>query len=198
MKRTLIIVIVIFFISGCKVTSTKDAEISFTLETKESLEKYLSTNNLNYEKNHLYTLKDIRTFAEFNEQDKLSLPQVLFFKKNGKQVKNVFNHNECTNIISDFNQINDLKIDKSAFLFEELLDKINPLYSNKVKDDMISVVIFYGKYVSSHKSINNQSFEWYEEVSKVNKNDVNILLVSLDVMQNWNLTKETKESIGIE
>lgn len=198
MKRTLIIVIVIFFISGCKVTSTKDAEISFALETKESLEKYLSTNNLNYEKNHLYTLKDIRTFAEFNEQDKLSLPQVLFFKKNGKQVKNVFNHNECTNIISDFNQINDLKIDKSAFLFEELLDKINPLYSNKVKDDMISVVIFYGKYVSSHKPINNQSFEWYEEVSKVNKNDVNILLVSLDVMQNWNLTKETKESIGIE
>lgn len=78
------------------------------------------------------------------------------------------------------------------------MDKINPLYSNKVKDDMISVVIFYGKYVSSHKSINNQSFEWYEEVSKVNKNDVNILLVSLDVMQNWNLTKETKESIGIE
>ncbi|SEA80852.1 hypothetical protein [Psychroflexus halocasei] len=198
MKRTLIIVIVIFFISGCKVTSTKDAKISFALETKESLEKYLSTNNLNYEKNHLYTLKDIRTFAEFNAQDKLSLPQVLFFKKNGKQVKNVFNHNECTNIISDFNQINDLKIDESALLFKELLDKIKPLYSNKVKDDMISVVIFYGKYVSSHKSINNQSFEWYEEVSKVDKNDVNILLVSLDVMQNWNLSKETKESIGIE
>lgn len=197
MKKLLILVVLLV---SCKVTTTRKAKIDFKLETKESLEDYLSKNDVDYSANHLYSLKDIQTFAEFNDQEKLSLPEVLFFNENGLQVKNAFNNKECTTILSDFEVIDNLEVDQAAWEFDTLLKKLHPLHSSKVKKGNNSVVIFYGKYVSNEKSINKQSFEWYEEISKAAnvKSNVNILLVSLDVMENWNLTEETKRSIGIQ
>lgn len=197
MKKLLILIVLLV---SCKVTTTRKAKIDFKLETKESLEYYLSENDVDYSANHLYSLKDIQTFAEFNDQEKLSLPEVLFFNENGLQVKNAFNNKECTTILSDFEVIDNLEVDPAAWDFDTLLKKLHPLHSREVKKGNNSVVIFYGKYVSNEKSINKQSFEWYKEISKAAnaKSNINILLASLDVMENWNLTEETKRSIGIQ
>jgi len=195
MKKSLILLL--FFVSSCMITHTRNAKIDFALETKESLENYLSDNNLEFQRNDLYSLNSIYTFAEFNDQNKLNLPEILFFNKEGKQVKNVFNKKECSNIISDFEQVNNLEIDDSKASFENLLkNNLKPLYFKDIKKDVVSAVIFYGKFVSSHKSINKQSFTWYEEISKYD--NVNVLLVSLDVMEEWNLSEETRKSIGIK
>ncbi len=183
---------------SCSISQTKKGNVEFSLETKASLQEYLTSNQVNFNPDHLYSLKDIQTFAAFNGDGKLSLPEILFFYANGEQVKNKFNERECTNILNDYQRINDLAIDEKALKFTEQVNQFRPFNQSKLAENQISVVIFYAKFVENIKKVNQQSFEWYQEISSIAKEDVNILLVSLDVMEEWNLSKATLGSLGIE
>jgi wobble nucleotide-excising tRNase len=190
--------LIVLLLVGCSISYTKKVNIEFSQETKASLEEYLTSNQVNFNPNQLYSLKDIQTFAAFNDEDKLNLPEILFFNANGEQVKNKFNERECTNILNDYQKINDLAIDEKAYKFTEQVNQFRPFNQSKLAENQVSVVIFYAKFVDNIKKVNQQSFEWYQEISSIAKEDVNILLVSLDVMEEWNLSEATLESLGIE
>lgn len=180
---------------GCSITFTKKANFEFSLETPSSIKEYVQENNIRVRPQHLYSLKDLQTFAEYNENDRLSLPEILFFNKEGKQVENNFNTNKCTNILNDIPQINSLNIDSTANNITQKSSEFQPLFESEFNNNIPSVVIFFAKFTKNHKSINRQSFEWYELA--LQQEEVNIFLVSFDLMEEWNISEETKQSLRI-
>lgn len=187
--------LLVLLLVGCSVAYTKKAKFEFSLETPSSIKEYVQENNIRVHPQHLYSLKDLHTFAEYNENDRLSLPEILFFNKEGKQVENNFNTNKCTNILNDIPQINSLNIDSTANNVTQKLSEFKPLFESEFNQNIPSVIIFFAKYTKNHKSINRQSFEWYELA--LQQEEVNIFLVSFDLMEEWNISKETKQGLGI-
>lgn len=193
MKKILLLITSIFIFSSC--STQKNIIIDFKIENKETLKEYLLENKIEVDNNDLYSIKDYTSFLYFNNNDKLQVPEILFFNSNGYLVKNRFNNNECSLVINDIQKINSLEFDKNISI-DELLKNISPLYKNSNETEKYYVVINWAKFVGK---INTQSFDWYKELKKSStKSSVNCIMLNLDIQESWNLNEQQKKSLNIE
>ena len=194
-KMKKILLYITIFIGTFSCSSQKNISINFKLENEESLNSYLTNNKVNVEKDDSYILKDFKSFANFNNSDRLQIPEILFFNSQGYLVKNRFNNNECTQVINDIEKINSLEFDKNVKI-QDWFDNIKPLYNGLKNNNEYYVIINWAIYVDK---INKQSFSWYNELKKsTSKSKVNCILLNLDVMENWNLNDKQKKALNIK
>ena len=183
-----------FFILFISCSAQKNISIPFTVENKDSLNTYLIENKVEFEKNDLYTIKDFTSFAHFNNDGKLQVPEILFFNSNGYLVKNRFNNNECSQVINEIEKINSLKFNKKITI-NDWLEHISPLNQDSTVKDNIYIIINWAKFVDK---FNGQSFEWYNQLRNKNSNlKVNCILLNLDIQEKWNLTEPQKKALNI-
>ncbi|UOX32960.1 hypothetical protein LXD69_13040 [Flavobacterium sediminilitoris] len=185
-----------FFIIFISCSAQKNISISFTIENKETLNNYLIDNEVKLEENDLYTIKDFNSFVYLNNNDKLQVPEILFFNSNGYLVKNRFNDNECSQVINEIEKINSLKFNKNVTI-NDWLKYISPLHQDLTEKNNIYVIINWAKFVDK---FNEQSFEWYNQLKKSNSNSnlkINCILLNLDIQEKWNLTEQQKKALNI-
>lgn len=190
-----IIHIAFFFIIYISCYSQKNISINFNIENKESLNTYLASAKVNFEEDDLYTIKDFNSFAHLNNNDKLQVPEILFFNSNGHLVKNRFNDNECSQVINEVEKINSLKFNKKVTI-NDWLKHISPLNKDLTEKGNIYIIINWAKFVDK---FNEQSFEWHKELKNQNSDlKVNCILLNLDIQENWNITDRQKKALNIE
>ena len=193
MKTILFYILIFFTTISC--SSQKKMSINFKLENEESLNSYLIANKVNLEKDDLYILNDFASFANFNNNNRLQVPEILFFNSQGYLVKNRFNNNECTEVINDIEKINSFEFDKNVKI-EDWLKNIKPLHNGSKSDKEYFVIINWAIYVGK---INKQSFSWYNELKKtISNSNVNCILLNLDVQEDWNLNEKQKKVLNIK
>ena len=191
----IIVHIVLFFITSISCFAQKNISIDFNIENKESLNTYLTEKEVNFEKDDLYSIKDFNSFAYLNNNDKLQVPEILFFNSNGYLVKNRFNDNECSQVINEIEKIDLLKFNKKITI-KDWLKYISPLNQDITENGSIFIIINWAKFVDK---FNEQSFEWYKELKNQNSNlKVNCIFLNLDIQENWNLTEQQKKALNIE
>lgn len=160
----------------------------------QTLSNYLIDNEVKLEENDLYTIKDFNSFVYLNNNDKLQVPEILFFNSNGYLVKNRFNDNECSQVINEIEKINSLKFNKNETI-NEWLKYISPLHQDLTEKNNIYIIINWAKFVDK---FNEQSFEWYKQLKKSNSNlKINCILLNLDIQEKWNLTEQQKKVLNI-
>lgn len=178
-------------------SAQKKIQINFALQDEASLKAYLSSKKIGFSEENLYTLRDFKSFAYFNNNDKLQVPEILFFNSEGYLVKNRFNNNECTEVISDIEKVNRYKSDKKVTL-EDWLHFISPLKEQQSAIDhkKITVIINWAIFTDHY---NEQSFEWYTKIRALSLfSKINCIFLNLDVQQKWNLTEKQKAALHIE
>ncbi|WP_100075590.1 hypothetical protein [Chryseobacterium camelliae] len=178
-------------------SAQKKIQINFALQDEASLKTYLSSKKTDFSDADLYILKDFKSFAYFNNNDKLQVPEILFFNNQGYLVKNRFNNNECTEVISDIEKVNRYKSDKKVTL-QDWLQFISPLKNPQpgIDHNKITVVINWAIFTDQY---NEQSFEWYKKIRALSlSTKINCILLNLDVQQKWNLTEKQKAALHIE
>ncbi|AWI24630.1 hypothetical protein [Flavobacterium pallidum] len=171
--------------------------VTFTLQDVASLERYLSEQGVAFRATDLVTLKNFNAFANYNKQDKLSVPEIYFFNREGFMVRNRFNKNECTEVIGDIDKINAMKAIRteklSAWLSQIAVSEGNDTQTSPDCTIIIDWAVFAGK------EMNAQAFEWYREINKqkANGRKIKCYLLNLDLQQSWNLTDNQKKALGI-
>jgi hypothetical protein len=187
--------IAFFFIIFISCYAQKNISINFNIENIESLNKYLIENKVTIEENDLFSIKSFNSFAYLNNDDKLQVPEILFFNSNGFLVKNRFNDNECSQVINEIEKIDSLKFNKNITI-NDWLEHISPLNNDTTENGSIYIIINWAKFVDK---FNEQSFEWYKELKNQDSNlKVNCILLNLDIQEKWNLTEKQKKALNIE
>lgn len=190
----------LFFLVSGTVYSQKKLEIVFKEETKADINQYAFDNIKKVIDNtDIYVLKDFKSFAEYNNEGKLQVPEILFFNSSGYLVKNRFNNNECTQVITDIKKINSMKFDKNRNI-ADYTKRFAPLNTvpqndiNKIYDYYI--IINWAKYT---KEFNDQSFEWYLQFKKSGlASKVKCYFLNLDVQKSWNMNDKQKAVLKIK
>lgn len=115
-------VFTVFFVSSC--TITKNKEIKFTKQTNESLINFLEYKNVDFDIEDIAYLKEFKSFVEFNNSDKLVVPEAYFFNKDGYKISQKFSEEQCGNVIKNINTINSYSYDENDNI-SNWLDKIS-------------------------------------------------------------------------
>jgi hypothetical protein len=190
----------LFLVLSTSIYAQKKIDIVFKEEIKADLNKYaFDKSEKMIDSTDIYVLKDFKSFAEYNNQGKLQVPEILIFNSSGYLVKNRFNNNECTQVITDIKKINKMKFNKD-FNISQYAQKITPLNTvtqndgNSVYDYYI--IINWARFVDNY---NEQSFEWYKQL-KQNEGTTKIkcYFLNLDVQQSWNLNEKQKKALKMQ
>jgi len=203
MKKIIFYLFSFSFLLSCKsITFTKKVEIK--AENQNSLESYLNGFGVGTE--HLYVMKDLACFKEFTK--KMGLRDIFFFNSDGYLVEKR-SDKECQISINEIEQVNSFeikKIEKSYELPDEnnvkidyWLKRIKPMKQNpneiEVKKDY-TVIVSWAKFIGRY---NKKSFEWYNELkNSPSYSKINVIFLNLDIQEDWELTQEDKDALGME
>ena len=199
-KRKDLKAFITILILSTTIYSQKKLEIVFNEETKKDINDYAYLNSIKtIDSTDIYVLKDFKSFAEYNNEGKLQVPEILFFNSSGYLVKNRFNDNECTQVITDIKKINKLKFDKNVNINQYKLKIKNLNQPTLNEDDKVYeyyIIINWAKFV---KDFNTQSFDWYKQLAaNPLKSKVKCYFLNLDVQKSWNLNEKQKAVLKIK
>lgn len=171
---------------------------TFNIQNEESLYKYLKDNNVEFNKADIVTLKDINSFSYYNETDKLTVPEAYFFNRKGFRLKGNFDATSCGQTINNLEKLNKKSFDKTDSIdnwikeFKFLQPQSSDLY-NSGYDGFIIInwAIFLPK-------MNEASFNWYKSLKDEKKYKIKIILLNLDIQDNWELNQAHKDALHLE
>lgn len=191
MKYFLTISIILFSVNSF---FCQKNEIKFKLETENSLIEYLNRNDVLYSLEEIATLKDIQAFSKYSKEEKLVVPEAFFFNKDGYLIKNSSKSINCGSSVKHLKKLSSAKYNVN----EKFTDWINEFtfLDKKVDSEnydlyiLINWAIFLDDY-------NEVSFNWYKSIKEKKELKIKVILVNLDVQENWNLNENQKEYLGI-
>ncbi len=172
-------------------------EVTFTNENLKSLLTYLKEQNVAFEIKDLATLKNINNFSFYNTNELLVVPEAYFFNKEGFRVKG-FQGTGCGQLIKDLEKINKKRVDKSDTITKwtehlSFFENNEEILLESGYDFFI--IINWAKYLPKENEI---SFNWYNSLKVENTYKIKIILLNLDVQDNWILSEAVKKALGFE
>jgi len=170
---------------------------NFVLQSQETMIAYLTENNVQFDKGDLVALKDISVFSNYNDSQKLTVPEAYFFNKDGYRVKG-FDGTSCGSEITGLKKIN-----KKSFIKD---DKINDWVKNftffqNIDEDLLNsgydffVIINWATYLPKE---NQTSFNWYNALKQEKGYKIKIYLCNLDIQKDWELSQEQRDFLRIK
>jgi|SRR5690606_24171647 len=193
------IIYIIFLLSFCfSCTITKNKEIKFVKHTNESLIIFLKSKNVDFDIKDIAYLKEFESFAEFNNSNKLVVPEAYFFNKDGYKISQKFSEEQCGNLIKNINTISSYSYDKNDKI-SNWLDKIS-FIDDSVKDSEIlnknyDIYIIIN-WASFAEKTSNQSFNWYKSIKENKEFEIKVILLSLDIKEEWKITDYQNKVLG--
>lgn len=201
MKKKIIAVAFCSLFFSCKSTlktikGIKDPKI----ETYSATQKYLYKKDMDTAR--VVYFKDFNSFAQASKKRLLQVPNALFFDKDGNFVDYRKSATDCNakvdDFIQDLNTFNEAKKDTTktiADLKQLVVGANKNLLSEKPGE--ITVFITWAKFAGTLNK--EKAFDWVKllEAAKQKGISVNYYLLNCDFQENWNLTKEEKEALGV-
>lgn len=201
MKKKIMAVAFCSLFFSCKSTlktikGIKDPKI----ETYSATKKYLYKKDMDTAR--VVYFKDFNSFAQASKKRLLQVPNALFFDKDGNFVDYRKSATDCNakvdDFIQDLNTFNEAKKDATktiADLKQLVVGANKNLLSEKPGE--ITVFITWAKFAGTLNK--EKAFDWVKllEAAKQKGLNVNYYLLNCDFQENWNLTKEEKEALGV-
>ncbi len=190
-------IIQIIFLMLISVTSfaQKKIEINFKIENDSTIIHYLKEKKVSFSSNQIATLKGIGTFAEYGRAERLVVPDAFFFNSKGELIKNKGKGMYCGAELKKLEKVSKMKSDPSQTL-ENFLKEITILDGSIITDENVDLYIFitWGKFLSAESET---SLNWFSNLTDQENLKIKVLLLNLDIQENWNLTENQKEYLGI-
>lgn len=179
-----------FFIFLLSFACQSQQSPSFQVQNRESLFKFLETNNISFDKKDVAVLKDMKTFTVYNANDMLTVPEAYFFNNQGQRVKG-FKGVACGQAIQNLEKINKKASDKKDTI-NKWFDNFTFLESPKdsFTDYDFYVIINWATFLPEENKI---SFNWYQSLKENKQHKIKIVLLSLDIQDNWALNDAQKK-----
>lgn len=201
MKKKIITVVFCSLFFSCKSTlktikGIKDPKI----ETYSATQKYLYKKDMDTAR--VVYFKDFNSFAQASKKRLLQVPNALFFDKDGNFVDYRKSATDCNakvdDFIQDLNTFNEAKKDTTKTIadLKQLVVAANKnLLSEKPGE--ITVFITWARFAGTLNK--EKAFDWVKllEAAKQKGISVNYYLLNCDFQENWNLTKQEKEALGV-
>jgi hypothetical protein len=191
MKKTLWILFIVSILAGfnsCKSILMKVNRVSKpAIETKESIQSYLSTNSYTFY-DSLFVAKDSTSFFKLVEMV-VGFPSVDFFNSRGELLE-YSTTGDCTGKADHFavnlQPDSNYRID-SSYLLKEVMDKLKGIHgmgnmSGRKFD--FTVLIYWAKYLGN---VNNNALAVMKTVQNNKKIRCRIYLIDLDFQNDWGM-----------
>ena len=192
MKIYKLLILISFSISSFSQTKV---EINFHIENDSSIVKYLKEKKIDFSNNEIATLKSFKTFAEYSRDGKLIIPEAFFYNSKGEQINNKGRGVNCSSEIKKLEKISKMKSNPNNTLNDFLTD-INIIENEKIIEDNIDlyIIITWGKFLNTESET---SFNWFSKIRKIKDMKIKLLLLNLDIQENWNMTEVQKKTLGL-
>jgi len=177
-------------------------KLVYAYENPKSLLEFLDESKVNYDLKDLAVLDHPADWIDFYKKKKLSVPTAYFFNSEGVKIVEDFDATTCGQVINGLESIEKIKSYK-----KDVNDTINSWLSQIdfrfTKDEIFTdaydmyVIIIYGKLIKT-KTSNPTAFNWYNSLKKNNKIKIKTILLSIDIMDDWELSQEFKTEFGLK
>ena len=201
MKNALIAAVFLLSLISCKpaiklIKGIKNPK----LETYATTKRYLTKNQIDTSRVVYY--KNLKAYVYAVKKKYLKVPNAMFFDKKGNFVDYRKTPSDCNAKVESFIQVlsafNEAKKDATKTLFElkKLLASSNKKVLNEEPAD-VTVFITWAQYVGALNK--EKAFDWVKLLEEAKKKgiSVNYYLLNSDFQENWNMTKEQKEDLGL-
>ena len=194
------VLLLFIFASLISCSIARKTDVKFKEENANSIISYLDAKKVSNYSNDVATFNGINTFIEYNNSDKLSVPEAYFFNKEGYRVKDNFNGTNCGQVIGNIDQINNAPCDRKEHINDWIAKYNFPLKTNT---DIASDNEQYDAYIIITWAIfsdrfNETSFKWYKDIKEYKDLKIKTILLDIDVIDSWTLNDKQKETLGLK
>ncbi|MFN4198041.1 MAG: hypothetical protein ACK4FS_03340 [Flavobacterium sp.] len=172
-------------------------EIVFSRKSSESLFQFLDEKALEFSKSDIAVLKDVNVFSAYNTNDLLVVPEAFFFDSKGYRIKG-FKGLGCGEAIKKIDKLFSKKSDPKDHV-SNWFDKFSFLESsseNGIDDESydVFVIIHWATFLSDESQT---SLNWYRSLKNNSKYKIRVVLLSLDIHEDWTLTEAHKKALKL-
>lgn len=177
-------------------------KLVYGYENPKSLQEFLDENKVNYDVRDLAVLDHPADWLDFYKKKKLSVPTAYFFNSEGVRIVEEFDAASCSQVINGLESIEKIKSYK-----KDPNETINTWLSQVdfrfTKDEIfneaydIYVIVIFGKLIKT-KTSNPTAFNWYNSLKKNNNLKIKTILLSIDIMDDWELPQDFKNEFGLK
>lgn len=196
------IFIAIFFLTiltSCKSSLKKKYEIKDPkIETELSIKSFLNSKKI--DTSNVYIFKSLMTYSIASQKKLLSVPDAIFYNKEGNFVNYKKSASDCNGKIDSF--LSDLK--SFSEIESDETNKIDNFIKflkdgDKIKKNLKEVNVFITWAIFTGKLNEEKAFEWIRLINDAKKQGVSInyFLVNCDFQEVWKLTDEQIKSLNI-
>lgn len=188
----------------CTMAFGQKRKLVYSYENTATLLQFLDENKVSYDLKDLATLNQLAYWVEYYNAEKLTVPSVYLFDSEGKRIIEDFDFAACGQTLNGLDSLEKIKAYKKEpeVTLNTWLSELDfPFTEEKPFTEPydLYIIIFYGKLIKT-KTSNPTAFNWYNSI-KANANTavkIKPILVSIDLMDNWEIPAELKKHLGIE
>ncbi|AXG73652.1 hypothetical protein DVK85_05155 [Flavobacterium arcticum] len=156
---------------------------------------YLNKKGYEVSANEIATLNGINTFIEYNNSEKLVIPEAYFFNKDGYLISG-FEGTGCGMAISNIDEISNASSDNKEH-FKDWITNYNFLSSDNTEASYDAyVIINWAMFVDGMND--DTSYNWYKSLKNNKDLNIRIIFLNLDIQENWKLSDDNKKVLGLE
>jgi hypothetical protein len=195
MKKLILIMLMV----GFNCIAQKSKSVVYSYENTSTLLQFLNDSKVNYDVKDLAVLNHINNWIGYKNKNIIVIPNVFFFNKRGERITEDFNAMSCGQVIKDIDKISSLKTDPNDNISTWLEGLSFPFTNEEVFPEPydLYVVIFYAKMVKT-KTSNPTAFNWYNSLKENKSLKIKPILLSLDIMDNWEMSDSQKKALNLK
>jgi len=187
------------FLAICLTATAQKKKSKFSIKTQDELLNYLNEYSVDYDKEDLMVLNDVKTFLNYLQEEKITIPSAYFFNKNGYRVSQEYTGDRCGQVISRPEEMNMVSFDENDSINEWLKD-YTFFFEGESFDDNTEydsyVIICWASFL--HKKSNRTSFNWYKSIKENKDLKIKPILLSLDLLSDWEMTDLHRKAFGLQ
>jgi hypothetical protein len=200
MKNLFYIAVALLLLTSCKSLLKKSYAVKDPkLEDQVSIKMFLHKKKI--DTSNVYVFNNLMAYAGASNLKLLSIPDAVFFNKEGFFVSYKKSATDCNakidGFISDLSSFSQLPKDETKKM-DDLVALINN--NNNTIPTKADINVFITWAVFAGKLNDEKAFEWVKLLNDAKKKGINVnyYLLNCDFQKSWNLSKEEKEGIGIK
>ena len=170
-----------------------------SLEDEQSVKKYLLKQHI--DTSNVYVFKDLNSYSAASKMKMLSIPEAMFFNKDGYFVpykEEAVNCNANVNkFIMDISAFSEKPADETKKM-DNLMAIIVSTNNKQPQRADINVFITWAKFAG--KLNREKAFDWIDLLQKAKAQGikVNYYLLNCDFQKSWGIPKDLQEKLGIK
>lgn len=176
-------------------STTKSVDLDLKVRSNTEIVNKLTENKVDFAPQDLATLKDLKTWATYSKSNKIVVPEVHFYNKNGFKVSQKFSDSQCSQLLRNFETMENYPVNEN----EKITDVLNDftfISESEILNDFDFYIIINWALLTQNN--HETAFNWYNSAKNIKDKKVKVVLLNLDLNESWNITEQQKEILKLK